>query len=77
MEGDWRSVERMATATKTRHELPIPGGRSGARRLTDAFAGIASHDVLPFIVAQLLGAGCAALVARWLFDPSERQRVNP
>ena len=39
-----------------------------ARSLTDTFAGIAPHDVLPFIAAQLLGAGCAALVARWLFD---------
>ena len=40
-----------------------------ARSLTDTFAGIAPHDVLPFILAQLLGAGSAALVARWLFDP--------
>ena len=38
-----------------------------ARSVTNTFAGIAPHDVLPFIVAQLLGAGCAALVARWLF----------
>ena len=38
-----------------------------ARSLTDTFAGIAPHDVPPFIVAQLLGAGCAALVARSLF----------
>ncbi|HEX6783164.1 MAG TPA: MIP/aquaporin family protein [Sphingomicrobium sp.] len=41
-----------------------------ARSLTNSFAGIAPHDVLPFIVAQLLGAGCAAVVARWLFDPA-------
>ena len=40
-----------------------------ARSLTDTFAGIAPHEVPPFIVAQLLGAGCAALVARGLFDP--------
>ena len=40
-----------------------------ARSLTNSFAGIAPHDVLPFIAAQLIGAGCAALVARWLFDP--------
>ena len=39
-----------------------------ARSLTDTFAGIAPHDVLPFIAAQLLGADCGALVARWLFD---------
>lgn len=40
-----------------------------ARSLTNSFAGIAPHDVLPFIAAQLLGAGCGALLARWLFDP--------
>ncbi len=40
-----------------------------ARSLTNTFAGIAPHDVPLFIVAQLLGAACAAWVARWLFDP--------
>src|SRR6478672_13042751 len=40
-----------------------------ARSLTNTFAGIAPHDVPLFIVAQLLGAGFAALLARWLFDP--------
>ena len=41
-----------------------------ARSLTNTFAGIALDDVPAFIVAQLLGAGCAALLARWLFpDP--------
>jgi glycerol uptake facilitator-like aquaporin len=39
-----------------------------ARSLTNTFAGIAPHDVPLFIVAQLLGAGFAALLARWLFD---------
>jgi glycerol uptake facilitator-like aquaporin len=39
-----------------------------ARSLTNTFAGIAPHDVPLFIVAQLLGAACAALLARWLFD---------
>jgi glycerol uptake facilitator-like aquaporin len=39
-----------------------------ARSLTNSFAGIAPHDVPLFIVAQLLGAGSAAVVARWLFD---------
>ena len=39
-----------------------------ARSLTNTFAGIAPHDVLPFIAAQLIGAGCAAVLARWLFD---------
>ena len=40
-----------------------------ARSLTDSFSGIAPHDVPMFVVAQLLGAGCAAIVARFLFDP--------
>jgi glycerol uptake facilitator-like aquaporin len=39
-----------------------------ARSVTNTFAGIAPHDVPLFIVAQLLGAGCAALLAKWLFD---------
>lgn len=39
-----------------------------ARSLSDTFAGIAPHDVPLFIVAQLIGAGCAALLARALFD---------
>lgn len=41
-----------------------------ARSLTNTFAGIAPHDVPLFIVAQLLGAGFAALLARRLFDRS-------
>jgi glycerol uptake facilitator-like aquaporin len=39
-----------------------------ARSMTNTFAGIAPPDVPLFIVAQLLGAACAALLARWLFD---------
>ena len=39
-----------------------------ARSLTNSFAGIAPNDVPMFILAQLLGAGSAALLARWLFD---------
>jgi glycerol uptake facilitator-like aquaporin len=38
-----------------------------ARSLSDTFAGIAPADVPAFVVAQLLGAGTAALLARWLF----------
>ena len=41
-----------------------------ARSLSDSFAGIAPHDVPPFIAAQLLGAIAAAGVARALFDES-------
>lgn len=41
-----------------------------ARSLSNTFAGIAPQDVPLFIVAQLLGAATAALLARWLFDPS-------
>ena len=40
-----------------------------ARSLSNSFAGIAPHDVPPFILAQLLGAALAALLARILFDP--------
>lgn len=38
-----------------------------ARSLSDTFAGIAPHDVLPFIAAQVIGAVLAALMAKWLF----------
>ncbi len=39
-----------------------------ARSLSDSFAGIAPVDVPGFIIAQLLGAGSAAVLARWLFE---------
>ena len=39
-----------------------------ARSLTDTFSGIAPGDVPGFIVAQLVGAGLAALAVRALFD---------
>ena len=42
-----------------------------ARSLTNTFAGIAPHDVPPFVVAQLAGAALAAVVARYLFDPPQ------
>jgi glycerol uptake facilitator-like aquaporin len=44
-----------------------------ARSLTNTFAGIAPHDVPLFIVAQLLGAICAAALARWLFDTDNEE----
>lgn len=37
-----------------------------ARALTNTFAGIAPGDVPAFVVAQMAGAGVAAVVARWL-----------
>jgi len=37
-----------------------------ARSLSDTFAGIRPIDVAPFIVAQLLGAGAATALFRWL-----------
>ena len=40
-----------------------------ARSLSDTFAGIAPADVPLFIAAQLIGAGLAGLLARWLFAP--------
>ena len=42
-----------------------------ARSLTNSFAGIAGAHVVPFIAAQLLGAGFAYAVSRWLFDDQE------
>jgi len=42
-----------------------------ARSLTNTFAGIAPHDVLPFIIVQLIGAAMAALLARWLFAAAD------
>jgi len=38
-----------------------------ARSLSDTFAGIAPGGVLPFIAAQLLGAGAAVVVGDWLW----------
>jgi glycerol uptake facilitator-like aquaporin len=39
-----------------------------ARSLSNTFAGIAPRDVPLFILAQLIGAGAAALTAKLLFD---------
>jgi glycerol uptake facilitator-like aquaporin len=38
-----------------------------ARALSNTFAGISPRHVVSFIVAQLLGAGLALLVSRWLW----------
>jgi glycerol uptake facilitator-like aquaporin len=39
-----------------------------ARSLSDTFAGIAPHDVPPFVIAQLVGAATGAILAHLLFD---------
>jgi glycerol uptake facilitator-like aquaporin len=39
-----------------------------ARAFSNTFAGIRPQDVLPFIVAQLVGAVAAIYVGRWLLD---------
>jgi glycerol uptake facilitator-like aquaporin len=41
-----------------------------ARSLTNSFSGIAPASVGPFLAAQLLGAGSAALVFHWLTAPA-------
>lgn len=40
-----------------------------ARSLTQSFAGIRVHDVLGFVLAQLIGVGAALLVSRALHPP--------
>jgi glycerol uptake facilitator-like aquaporin len=37
-----------------------------ARSMSDTFAGIRPADVLPFIIAQILGAIAATFVFNWL-----------
>jgi len=39
-----------------------------ARSLSDTFAGIAPHNVPAFVLAQLFGAACGALLSKALFD---------
>ncbi|MEO6582173.1 MAG: MIP/aquaporin family protein [Sphingomicrobium sp.] len=45
-----------------------------ARSLSDTFAGIAPCDVPLFIAAQLIGAACAAVVAKALFNGKTTER---
>jgi glycerol uptake facilitator-like aquaporin len=40
-----------------------------ARALSDTFAGIRPVDVVPFIVAQLVGAMAAMIICHWLVRP--------
>ena len=44
-----------------------------ARALTDSFAGIRPADAPAFIFAQLLGAGLAAIIGRWLIAGTSEQ----
>ena len=41
-----------------------------ARGFTDSFSGITPTHVLPFVLAQLVGAGLAVPLASWLFRRS-------
>jgi glycerol uptake facilitator-like aquaporin len=43
-----------------------------ARAFSDTFAGIRPEDVLPFWLAQGIGAAVAAVLAAWLFRPNEK-----
>ena len=44
-----------------------------ARALSNTFAGIAPSSVLPFILAQLVGAVAATVLCGWLFRPERSQ----
>lgn len=48
-----------------------------ARSLSDTFSGIRPADVPEFIVAQLIGAGLALWVARFLFESARRDNCEP
>jgi glycerol uptake facilitator-like aquaporin len=47
-----------------------------ARMATNTFAGIRPHDVLPFLVAQAVGATAAMALFGWLLAPSAADKVN-
>jgi glycerol uptake facilitator-like aquaporin len=47
-----------------------------ARSLSDTFAGIRPGDVLPFVLAQLVGAGCAVALVRWLFPAASERGTS-
>ena len=46
-----------------------------ARALSNTFAGIRPSDVVPFVIAQLVGAVCGLYVCRWL-DPKTSEAVD-
>jgi glycerol uptake facilitator-like aquaporin len=39
-----------------------------ARSLSNTFAGIRPHDVIPFVIAQIAGAVAASMICRWLVN---------
>lgn len=47
-----------------------------ARMFSNTFAGIAPKSVVPFLIAQLLGAGFAVLLVRALYPRPERSASN-
>jgi glycerol uptake facilitator-like aquaporin len=47
-----------------------------ARTVSDTFAGIRPADALGFIVAQLIGAGAATVLFRWLLASSPEQALS-
>jgi glycerol uptake facilitator-like aquaporin len=47
-----------------------------ARSLTNTFAGIRPVDTIPFIAAQLAGAGAATMLFRWLTPPSQQATTS-
>jgi glycerol uptake facilitator-like aquaporin len=48
-----------------------------ARSLTDTFAGIRPADIVPFVIAQLLGAAAAAVLFAWLVPATHRAAPAP
>ncbi|HYI87869.1 MAG TPA: MIP/aquaporin family protein [Burkholderiales bacterium] len=48
-----------------------------ARAFSDTFAGIRLGDAPAFIAAQLLGAVCGLLLARWLYAPRRHEARAP
>lgn len=47
-----------------------------ARSMTNTFTGIRPSDVPGFIVAQLVGAGLATLLARWMFPHKSEKKED-
>ncbi|MGY8635253.1 MIP/aquaporin family protein [Bradyrhizobium sp. 14AA] len=45
-----------------------------ARSLSDTFTGIAPHGIPAFVAAQLVGAGLAVLLGRWLWGGAAEKR---